>query len=265
MIFQTIERSTDVAHFTALCNAPDVRPWLGEDDHGSYADPFDASEIVMNANNVCVKTAHGGFIFVQQEPGIYQVHSLFTEAGRGRESIAAQREAAILMFTETDCVELLTHVPVHNRAAWALAKMARFEHRFNRPQFFKDVNGEFQDIGFYGLTIERWALHAPLCAAYGRLFHRDLEIAKEAADMAEPLHADDSAHDHMVGAAVLMANAGLVDKAITVYNRWARFARYHPLERVNDEPIVVFTGDAFLTMKAEGGFDIEVYACQPSH
>ncbi|MGI9304107.1 MAG: GNAT family N-acetyltransferase [Gammaproteobacteria bacterium] len=70
---------------------------------------------------------------------------------RGKEAVVAARVSLGWMFSTTPCMKVITHVPVYNRAADALAKRAGMVHEgTNRASFLRD--GTIYDQDVYGVT-----------------------------------------------------------------------------------------------------------------
>jgi hypothetical protein len=235
-----IRRTMDAAFLNGVANHPDVRPWL----EGPVG-PLDLSPLLDDARNHALVNDCGGFVYLFQEPGLYEVHSLLLPEGRAGSSAAAM-DGLRHMFTRTDCVEVQTRVPEANKAALGLTRAMGFARLFDRP-----------GNGYWSLTLDRWRARDPELAAHGERFHVMLEIAKAATGSTLPTHDDDEAHDRAAGASLLMAEAGQVAKAVRTYNRWARFAGYQSIEMRSDS--VIDARDALLGVS--GGI-VEVLKCQ---
>lgn len=235
-----MRRTMDAAFLNEVANHPDVRPWL-EGPPG----PLDLTPLIEDSRNVVLLNEHGGFVYHFQEPGLYEVHSLLLPAGRSGSSLAAM-QGLRWMFTATDCVEVSTRVPEANTAALGLTRAMGFSKSFERP-----------GNTFWTLTLERWRGRDPELPAHGVRFHEMLEAAKAAAGSSLPTHDDDEAHDRAAGAALLMAEAGQVSKAVRLYNRWARFAGYQTIEMRNET--VIDVRDALLGVV---GGRVEVLKCR---
>lgn len=235
-----IRQTMDPAFLARVANDPSVRPWIAAGDH-------DLSEgvanLVTNPANVCLVTNHGGWVFQKLDPGIYEAHSLFLPAGRGRNFRDAAREAMRWLFTRTDCIDLLTKCPDDNGAARMAAAMMGFKERFRRDGIWHTGAG----VSFQGITIDGWAIRDKAAEEAGEAFHAALEAAKQAAGSEMPVHEADPAHDHFVGAAWLIAEAGNLAKAAAFYNRWAIFAGYGSIAAVG--PGMIDIGDAVVTVR----------------
>ena len=237
-----LRRTLDPAFLTAVANHPEVHPWVAP-----TADAVDLAPVITHPANVTLVTDHGGFIGIRQEPGLYDVHSLFLPSGRGRVAVAAMTAALQYMFIQTDCVELRTQLPEGNRAARGLARLAGFRTIFSRPGAWVTPAGAVA-VEFAGLSLPSWIARSPEARAAGTWFHDTLETATRALGASRPTHPDDPAHDHAAGAAVLMLQAGNPVKAVETYNRWARFAGYATISMLSQHPPVIDLHDVVITV-----------------
>lgn len=249
---ELVRRSTDVEFFNRVANDPSVRPFLGGLGGADDTSPLDLGPLISNPAVVALQTDHGGWIFHPILPGAYEVHTLFLPVGRGRRHRAAAAEGFRFMFTRTDCLEILTKCPDDNGPArWASAQLG-FRERFHRP----DAWAEGVGISYRAFTLDDWVARDPVCWGEGQNFHAELEAAKAAAGSARPVHADDPAHDRAVGAAALMIRAGQVGKGVGVYNRWAAFAGYQPVEALS--ATVLDVRDALVELRPDGSLGVLV-------
>jgi hypothetical protein len=87
-------RTFDASLFNAVCNHPEVRPWLGGEGE------LDVSHLVSDEQNYALWFGDGGFILVAGPGASFEVHSQFTPEGR-RSSFEAMRAGMEYMFTRT--------------------------------------------------------------------------------------------------------------------------------------------------------------------
>jgi len=249
----TVSREYSAERINVVVNHPDVRPWVGGEGR------LDLSQAVADQNNVLLMVGEGGgFLLVQQEPGIYEAHSQFVPSHRGEGVLQASADASHYMFTRTDCVEIRTRVPAGNVAAAALARRMGWEFQFERANAWQTPDG-LSAVRYYAKTINQWANTAPRLIETGQWFHEKLEAAKIAAGSAMPVHDDDEVHDRYVGATVEMIAAGQVAKGLGFYRRWAPFAGYAPIFVAAENPLVLDIGDALLAVRNS---DFEVILCR---
>lgn len=216
-----IRRTMDAAFLNAIANDPCVRPWIG----GDPTEPVDLSPILADTENVAIVCEHGGWVLHKLAPGTYEIHTLFGKAGRGSFFRKAAFEMLRWMFTRTDAVEILTKCPDDNPGARMAASWVGFRERFRRADAWKPGVG----VSYQALTVDGWSARDPQARIEGAKFHEALEWAKGPEIHQHP---EDAAHDHAVGAALLMAYAGQIDKGVAFYNRWAMFAGYAQVARV---------------------------------
>jgi hypothetical protein len=244
-----LSRTQDASFLNEVANDDAVRPWLG----GEGA--LDLAGTVGNPANVALVNSHGGFVFICHEATSYELHTLFRPEGRGAGVLPAAEEAFRWLFVNTDCLEILTKVPAGNRAADLLARRAGFVPIFTRDAAWPDGSA----VTYFALTVDAWRARDSALAPAGHDFHTLIETAKAAAGSALPTHPDDEAHDRAAGAAVLMTLAGNPEKAVWLYNRWARFAGYQTIEIVSASPVVIDVRDALVTVRGE---ELEVQSCR---
>lgn len=121
-----VQLSRDVALLNRVVNDPSVFPYVSF----GFKGPFDMAPFVLDERNYFFANEHGGFLGLDKGNGIYEVHTQFLPAGRGKAAIRAAREAMTYMFTQTACHALMTFCPLDNPASAFLAKasgMTRFK------------------------------------------------------------------------------------------------------------------------------------------
>lgn len=239
----------DARHLNAVANDPDVRPLLGGE--GS----LDLTEVMADPRNVALQNEHGGFLFLKQDDGRYELHTMFRRSGRGRALLDAAAFAARYLFTTTDCTEIVTRCPEPNRAADFMVRRCGFRPLFERQGAWAGGAA----IRYFWLSFEDWRAQDPVIAAEGHTFHDLIEAAKRERGSELPVHPDDEAHDRAAGASVLMAKAGQARKAVATYNRWASLAGYAPIALLSDAPPIIDIQDAVLGLR-DGA--LEVLLCR---
>lgn len=239
----------DAAHLNRVANDPTVRPMLG-----GIGD-LDVQGLLSTPSNIALENEHGGFIFVCDDAGRYELHTMFLPSGRGAAVLAAVSEALRFMFTATDCGEVITKVPRANRAAAFMARRAGFRLMFRRDGAWSDGTA----VEYFSMTLDDWRGLDPAVEPEGHAFHVMIEGAKARCGSELPTHADDPAHDRAAGAASLMARAGNPTKAVWSYNRWARFAGYQTIELLSVCPPLIDVRDALVTTR-DG--KLEVLQCR---
>jgi hypothetical protein len=240
-----IRRTLDPTNLNAVCNHPDVRPWLrGEGT-------LDVSDLVSNPTNYAFELpcGGGGFIVIAKGLNIYEVHSQFVPEAR-RMTLRAMRESMDFMFTRTDCTMLVSQFPDDNPAADAIG----------RKGGFKPVGIRDGDIEIRVVSMADWIADNSDLEADGERFHALLETAKAAVGSELPIHDHDPIHERFVGAALRMCERGNAAKGVETYNQWAAGAGYAAISLVSAVPPVVDAVDAIVSIGSAG--DLEVLRCE---
>jgi hypothetical protein len=82
------------AFWCAVCDHPDVKP------HVTLGHDLDLAEVVMAESVVPLAADHGGFLFIRLDGlgRVYELHTMFTPQGWGREVATAAKAAFERMF-----------------------------------------------------------------------------------------------------------------------------------------------------------------------
>lgn len=249
-----VRRSFDATEINAIFNDPSVFPLVSIPD----IDVIDASAIVADPRNVLLMAEGGGILFCWHEPGFYEVHTAFIETARGRAALKASLAAYRWMFTQTDCVALWTRVPAINPAAERFCQIVGATKEFSRQAVWPTADGAV-DMSFWSLRYDDWVRKTPSLMASGRRFHERLIQERARHGHQEPLHVDEDCHDLHVGACAEMVYGGQLDKAVILYNRWAKFSGYGQIQLIARNPPMIDIGDALLQIT---GDTFKVIKCQ---
>lgn len=247
-----IRRTLDPTFLNGVCNHPDVHPWLGHEG------PIDLGPALLNPDNYALVCEGGGFVLMQHEPGVYEVHSQFLPEAKGQ-AIEAMRHGFDYMFTRTDAHTIFSQVPDNNKAAQAMAKHAKFRPLFRRER------GPLGPSQIVALTIDEWAQGNASLEVDGEWFHSEIEKAVKAVRPDLPDHPEDKSHDRAVGAAVRMVRRGNVNKGIALYNRWARLAGQTPATVISTTPVVIDVSEPAVGLSCVIGLegeDMEILLCR---
>lgn len=250
-----IRRSLDASDINVILNDPEVFRWIKIPGVTS----LDVTEQIANPANVLLMADGGGIIFFQQEPGIYEVHTSFLKERRGRYALDASLAAYRWMFTHTDCMILQTKVPAFNKMAARFCAMVGAVKDFERERVWPTEDG-MVGLSYWSLKYEDWIRKTTSLMESGRAFHMRLDEECRRLGAAEEQHADEDAHDLYVGACAETIYAGQPEKAIVLYNRWARFAGYQQIKLLSLRPLLIDIGTAVLKV---GNGNFEVIHCQP--
>lgn len=236
-------RSFDAADINPILNDPEILPSITVPG----IDHLDAAPLLADPRNVLLMAEGGGVLFCQLEPGVYEVHTNFQKAFRGRHAVRASLEAYRWMFTHTDCMVLHTRVPAFNKAAARFCKIVGATKEFERKAAWPTNDG-LVDLLFWSLRYDDWVRQTPALKSSGQEFHRKLdeERLSRGVDPALLAHPDEDCHDIHVGACVEMIYAGQPDKGIVLYNRWARFSGYGQIALISHAPVLIDIGDALV-------------------
>ena len=82
-----VQLSTDATFANEVLNDPEVLPLVAFDGTTS----IDLAPHVGVNGNVLLTTPHGGFLFIRQEPGVYQLHTFFRREGRGSQCLLREQ------------------------------------------------------------------------------------------------------------------------------------------------------------------------------
>ncbi len=227
----------------SVLNDDTVFPWCFP--YGTKK-PVDIGPSLLDVKNVLLCNEHGGFVFHWREAGCYEIHTQFLPPGRGAAAVEAVFEALDYMFTKTDCMEVVTRIPANNDAARTLALATGFRQDFIAPKAWRVSAEEVLDVGCYVLTWRDWMRRAQRLVEHGEWFHAQLEELG-----LHPEHDEDVVHNRAVGATIAMIQGGQLDKAITLYNRWARLAAYMPITLLARTPVTLDIGTAVIVLETE--------------
>lgn len=251
----TFQRDYTAERINAVVNHPGVLPYVAA--HGQES--LDLGPVLSNLNNIALMCDDGGVLALSVEPGVYEIHTQFTPELRGAAVIKIVRDMIEHLFLATPAIELLTQIPVSNPAALGLVRAIAGRFEFSRMGSWVGLDGQLTDVDYYALRFSDWIWSdwgMKRLELVGHQFHEELESKLEAAGYSEPQHGPDLSHDCMVGATVGMLRQGQLDKAIILYNRWARFAGYAEIQLISRSPVVVNIQNSWLELTTDGGFRV---------
>lgn len=229
-----LTRSFDADRINEILNDPTVRPDVADLSEGQ----MDISASVKNENNVLLLGEHGGCMFFQILPGIFEVHTVTNLMGRGRWIANFVLDAGDWMFTKTPCFEIVTRVPTEHQGAKRLAMHAGMMQEFTRDGGCV-WRGKKMDVEIYSYRIQDWIKRSTTFEEKGRVFHDFLHSEADRLGITASAHADDPEHNKYVGAALEMAEWGQVGKAVSFYNRWALAARHPTVSLLSSSPLAI--------------------------
>lgn len=235
-----LERQSTTNLVNRILNDRSVLPWVA----GGLTPPLDAGPIIANANNVVLACDGAAFLFIKLMVGYYELHSCVLPELRGRGTLQLGNEAVDWMFSRTDATEIITRVPHGNAAAKAAIQVIGIKSWFTTGPYWPLASRKVP-MDVFRLNVLDWVLlRAEKLRPIGHTFHERLVRAGGAVD-----HPDDPIHDAYVGAASLMIDAGLPDKAVAVYDIWAAMAGYGTISVVSRDPLVIDIGTGVIMPK----------------
>lgn len=166
------------------------------------------------------------------------------------------------MFTHTNCMMLHTRIPTFNKAAEVFCRSVGASLWFERRECWPSSQGNV-DCKFFAMSIMEWSRkHPKPLMASGKAFHAHLEEEYARHKFAHDPHPDEDSHDLAVGLCAEMMYGGEPEKAIILYNRWARVAGYRMISLISRNPLVIDIGEALLHVT---GNTFKVMECRPAH
>jgi len=241
-----MERSFSATRANEIINHESIYPWV----RGNLEGHLDLSLLVANHDNVLLVGEHGCELFIQHQPGLYEVHTNILPEGRGKWAVDFVEETLKWVFTRTDAIEIMARCATLKTKALATAIGGKKE--FTNPHgWIVDEKPVASDI--YALRIQDWMLRAPGLRDRGKWFHVKLQEEFERHNTAAPRVPDDDTSYRYVGASIEMIFGGQIEKGVIMYNRWAVMADYQQISITSYSPPTIDIGNALLVMR-DGDF-----------
>jgi hypothetical protein len=240
--------------FNAILNHPDILPMVSMPGQES----LDAAPLVADPKNYLImvdglkmaddgapvvvgKVSAGAIFFAQHDPGIFEVHTHFLKPWRGQFAIDASLAAYRWMFTHTDCMTLLARAPDCWPQIGKFCEAVGATFEFARPDCWPGPDG-LSGCDFYALRYNDWIKQADALFASGTEFHCQYD-----AEFARLGHqASLVSLDRYLGAFAEMLYGGQPDKAVILYNRFARFGGFPGISLLARDPVIIDIGVAVL-------------------
>jgi hypothetical protein len=239
-----MRRTFDPVEVNAILNDPEVFKWIKLPG----LEKIDATDLIFELRNYFLITNGGVIAFIYQEPGVYEAHNNFLKPFRGRNAFKESIEAVRWMFTHTDCMILHTKVPEFNKGAEIMARAVGGTCDFERKGTWPTDNGPV-DVSYWSLKYEDWLKKTPSLMNAGREFHKHLDAERDRMGAPDDSHPDEDCHDLYVGACVETIKGGQPEKAVILYNRFARFSGYEPISLFSKEPLIVDIASSLLLVE----------------
>lgn len=208
-------------------------------------DKIDVTQLIADQNNVLLVAEGGGLFFILQEPGTYWVHIAFRRAYRGAHALEVARNAFRWMFEHTNCLVLKARVPKFNRKTNWFCSLMGAAKEFERKGVWPTDSGPV-DMTYWSLDYGVWSRNAKEYVERGRMFHVKLSdefIRHEKFDL---IPEQDECHYHRIGLCIETIYAGQPEKALLLYNQWARWADFGQIKLVARNPLIIDAGEAVL-------------------
>lgn len=217
----------DTPEINRILNHEEIYPWA---TMGKMTEPLDIGP-AFDKVFVLLEDSGGGCIILDPySVDTIEVHTCLLEAFRGKESASIVRDTLRFAFAETGCMEILTKVPVNNKAA----------DLFTRTVGFIRV-ADATELRSYQLSIERWPY---LDETLDEFCPPELE------DMAV-----DTYQKRLFGALMLVSSKGFMGKAVSIYNKHARLQGYLPVQVCGMDSLTV--GGLAIHFGEDGSFRVE--------
>ena len=129
------KRDFNAARINRVVNDPSVFPEISVPGQG----PMDLTALVADLRNIALLCDEGGIMALWREPGIYEIHTQFTERYRGVSAVRTVRERVSWLFLQSPAMELQTQVPAVNQAAHSLVKAISGRLEFERDDGVRRV------------------------------------------------------------------------------------------------------------------------------
>ena len=140
----------DIMFVNRIMRDKQIYPYISDDGCPNVED-FTALPILQNEGcYVLSPDDNSVFIFYPWNYVTYEVHTCILPDSRGVIATMLGREVCLWMFDYTFCRKIVTHIPVNNPSAYALAYRVGFRKEgLNKQSFLK--NNELHDQILMGL------------------------------------------------------------------------------------------------------------------
>lgn len=245
-----IGRERHAARINKVVNDPSIFDWV----RGNHKGALDLAPVIANPNNILLMGQHGGILFVQLQPGLYEAHTQVMPEGRGKWTVAMTQAALHWMFTRSDCFEVMSRCPQGNLGARALIKRVNGQLAFINPLgWVRDDKPIPADV--YSWTIQHWVTTAPGLEERGQWLQNTVSDAYRKFSKGVLPYIDDTLFNRYAGMAAEMFLNKHGPKAVLLYNRWAKMAGRDNIDLMCAEnPTAIRTRDAILMVREDGEF-----------
>jgi len=239
---EQLVRSFDPVKVNEILNDPSVFPLVSIPG----TEKIDASPLIADQQNILLMGSRGGFLFCCKEPGIYEVQPIFLDRDY-KHALAYARSAYKIMFTQTDCMTLLFMVPVVNQPILNLCNATSAKKEFERKNIWPTENGNI-DVEFRSIRYDDWVYQDLSLLDDGLEFQGKLTTEIMRLGFAPKVETDDCYKIH-IGAFYDMMFSGRPEKAIILYNRFARFSGFDMVSVVSASPFLINFGKTLIKIE----------------
>jgi RimJ/RimL family protein N-acetyltransferase len=150
----TFERSQDWPLIKSIVTHPKIWP-MASDDFSPAPEAWEPiqDERVLNVIARDADEVLGLWILVPHTKVVWQVHTCLLPSGRGKRGRAAVLKAIEWVWANTECLRIITEVPLYNSAALLFALWAGMDKFGVNPKSFMK-NGQLHDVVLLGISKE---------------------------------------------------------------------------------------------------------------
>lgn len=247
-----VRRTLDAREVDAILNDASVFPIIAMPGKQK----FDTAALIADPRNIALVCEGGALIFACHEPGYYEVHIGFLAGFRGAYAKQALAIAVRLMFMTMPALVLWMRVPDNNPAARLFYAACGAKKEFRREAAWPTADGMIGQ-SYWAIRYDSWILSNSELGECGEYFIAKLNDAR--LQMGHDFEIFHNCALPYLGALMLMACAGQLDKAVILYNRFASFANLPRFALVSHVPAVIDTGET-LVQFVENEF--KVFLCK---
>jgi hypothetical protein len=238
-MLEKIGRERHARRLNRVANHPEVAPWI----RGSLEGELDFTPVVQDDRNYLLMSQHGGLLFTQMTPGIFEAHTSIVPEGRGEWALNMVRASLMWMFTRTDMMELVTRCPRGNLGAISLARAAGCQQAYVTPANWQ-LKSKMVPSTVFTLTLQQWLIDAPGLIERGQWVEKRLGYA----GLALTKTPDPEAYRYM-GLAFEMFQNAQVSKGLLFLKRWLPLAGHGEVELVSADPTTIGFRGAMIVVK----------------
>lgn len=243
-----LTHATNAEQINAIVNDPSIYPLV----RGTHEGPLDLTGLAADPRHVALTGQHGMALFLNCQPGLYEMHIAALPMGRGSWAVEMAHSAVHWLFAHTDAVEVWMRAPQADAMARPLAQAlgATFEG-VNRSGWI--AQGVPAPCDIFSLKIQDWIRFAPGLIEAGRSFCESVNAEWARAERPFALDFTLDALRHL-GAAVEMLRGAQPFKGAIFYARYAAMMNFLPIEIASVDPVIISLNGDFFEMHGKHFF-----------